>query len=421
MLKVTQETLNLGFMRRIMLSVLVWAIGVIYHVDVYATWHIGDVANCFDTKADDYIDDSDYIFRSGKRWNGDGDCCGVDVDSIVYYAPVDVLNNMVRVYNTSSEGRMLTLLSWAEENNKTGSVVCMDSGTRDAMIAFFAQSCYNYYPHPEEQPNFFETICESNDDVRFSVYKTTSTDAYQKALTSSNVHVPVGDSKWHNRRRFKCDVMEVSDFYGGAFTTGTTIRLIGYAYPVLLVNDGFSSAYENLYTGDCRLKDSKEYRLNPTASCWGTDSKGNPIIDMSLCLEVCPAGYYCTSTVPLGDFFLNSSVSATGLYERGRRKYGGALQCEPGSYSGIGYSSCNPCASGTYQSLSAQSTCNTCPSTSVYNSSNISSSDSITGTTSNTGAKSDTECFVDTTLVTNGNLLEGKMGLFTFTGACYYS
>ena len=39
MLKVTQETLNLGLIRRIMLSVLVWAIGVVYHVECRA-WKI---------------------------------------------------------------------------------------------------------------------------------------------------------------------------------------------------------------------------------------------------------------------------------------------------------------------------------------------------------------------------------------------
>ena len=50
MLKVTQETLNLGLIRRIMLSVLVWAIGVVYHVECRA-WKI--YAGSYDVNSND--------------------------------------------------------------------------------------------------------------------------------------------------------------------------------------------------------------------------------------------------------------------------------------------------------------------------------------------------------------------------------
>lgn len=428
MLKVTQETLNLGLIRRIMLSVLVWAIGVIYHVDVYASWHIGMVdATCFQKDDNDDNDDngdSGYIFRSGQKLNGDATCCGVAKGSTFYYAPVSLLDNMVRVYDKEN-AEMSTLLSWARKNAQTSSIVCMDAGTRSAMISFFAQSCEKTCQ--PDQPNICTTSCESNERVDNRFYSTSSA-TNQTPLTTLNVHVPMGDSKWHNRRRFSCDgSVEVSDFYGSAFATNTRSYLNGYAYPVLLVGGGFSSAYENLYTGDCRLKDSRAYyRLSPTKSCWDTsDPEEGPYIRMSLCLGMCPAGYYCPPDRALGDFFLNSSVSRTevidnvltSFYEHGRRKYGGALQCEPGSYSSkAGSTSCKPCAVGTYQSLFAQIACSTCPSTSQYDSLGQFVS-SITGTTSTTGAKSDTECFVNS----SGYYLAGENGLFAFTGTCYYS
>lgn len=429
MLKITQETLNLGFMRRIMLSVLVWAIGVIYHVDVYASWHIGWVATSCTT-----YDDGDYIFRSGKNENDGANCCNVAYSSYFYYAPIKVLNKMVWVYN-KSEGSMSTLMARAgeREDSDTTKVVCMDKSTRDAMISFFAQSCYNYYPNPEEQPNVYTTICESSDTVRESFYGT-SIVIGQPALTTSNVHMPKGDSLWHNRRRFSCDRdIDVSDFYGGAFTTGA-IYLTGYAYPVLLVGGGFSSAYENLYTGDCKLKSEKHpLRLDPNLPCWtssGVPYAGGDTYSYEGCLKNCPEGYYCPPGMSLGDFFLNSTVSReeyiggvlTSFYENGRNKYGGAFQCEPGSYnSDTRNSSCKSCAVGTYQPLYAQSACNTCPSTSQYDSSGSLLSDNKPGITSDTGAKYETDCYVDATFVSNGKLLEGKIGLFTFTGECYYS
>lgn len=427
MLKLTQETLNLGFMRRIMLSVLVWAIGVIYHVDVYAAWHTGWVdANCFDTTKSEnsvYIDDSGYIFRSGKNENTGANCCGVDYGATFYYAPIKVLNNMVWVYN-KSEGWMSTLMALAgeKEDADTSKVVCMDETTHSSMIKFFAQSCQeSCLPH---QPNVCSTTwCESNKGLDEGVYGT-SIATGQPALTTSNVHVPTGDSKWRNRRRFQCWDADVSDFYGGEFTTGA-YYLTGYAYPVLLVGGGFSSAYENLYTGDCKSKSSHAYRLNPSKPCWNTETDSGPLAGPNYgCLQTCPKGYYCPQDTPLGDFFFDSRVSRTevingvltSFYENGRRPYGGALQCKPGSYnSTAGSRSCKPCADGTYQSLYAQSSCNTCPSTSQYDTSgNV--MDSITGTTS-AGAKSETDCY----LVSNGNLLAGGIGLFTFTGECYYS
>ncbi len=406
MLKLTQETLNLGLIRRIMLSVLVWAIGVIYHVDVYAAWHTGWVESSCTTN-----DDGGYIFRSGKNENNGANCCGVAYGSTFYYAPIKVLNNMVRVYDKANS-TMTTLMAWAgeKEDDDTSKVVCMDKSMHDAMISFFAQSCK-------------DTWCESNQELDEDVYGT-SIATGQPALTTSNVHVPTGDSKWHNRRRFQCWDADVSDFYGGEFTTGA-YYLTGYAYPVLLVGGGFSSAYENLYTGDCKSKSSHAYRLNPSKPCWNTETDSGPLAGPNYgCLQTCPKGYYCPQDTPLGDFFFDSRVSRTevingvltSFYENGRRPYGGALQCKPGSYnSTAGSRSCKPCADGTYQSLYAQSSCNTCPSTSQYDTSgNV--MDSITGTTS-AGAKSETDCY----LVSNGNLLAGGIGLFTFTGECYYS